>query len=110
MVEKCFLVLGLSYLCVAFATPKTGIVMFVLYNLFHGIAFGGINSALTNLVFDYSPMERRASSLAVSRAIAGLVGFLTTLVTSPLVTFVQKNGNSLFGITVYAQQAGTPMS
>ena len=104
MVEKCFLVLGLSYLCVVFATPKTGIVMFVLYNIFHGIAFGGINSALTNLVFDYSPEERRASSLAVSRAIAGLVGFLTTLVTSPIVTLVQKNGNSIFGITVYAQQ------
>ncbi len=104
MVEKCFIVLGLSMLCVVFATPKTGVPAFIMYNLLHGIAMGGINSAMTNLVFDYAPEETRAASLSVSRATAGLVGFLTTLATSPLITLIQENGNSIFGITVYAQQ------
>ena len=104
MIEKCFLVMGLSLLFVAFAVPSNGIVMFVLYNLFHGIAMGGINSALTNLVLDYSSAENRAPSLAVSRAIAGVTGFVTTLAVSPIVAAIQANGNSVFGITVYAQQ------
>ncbi len=105
MVEKCFLVLALSYLCVVFSTPENGAVMFICYNVIHGIAMGGINSALTNLVFDYVPEENRAPSLAVNRAIAGTIGFVTTLCFSPVVDLIQANGNRIFGITVYAQQA-----
>ena len=32
------------------------------------------------------------------------MGFIATLGASALVTFVQSNGNSLFGISVHAQQ------
>ena len=105
MIEKCFCVLVLSYLCVVFSTPANGAVMFICYNVMHGIAMGGINSALTNLVFDYVPEESRATSLAVNRAIAGTIGFVTTLCFSPIVDLIQGSGNRIFGISVYAQQA-----
>lgn len=104
MIEKCFVFLALSIVCVIFATPKTGVVMFILYYALHGIAMGGVNSALINLVFDYAPLKMRADALAISQAAAGVFGFLTTLCISPLVSFVQKNGNSIFGIGIYAQQ------
>jgi hypothetical protein len=68
------------------------------------MALGGINSALINLIFDYVPIEKRADSLAIAQAIAGLAGFLTTLCFSPLVFYIQNSGNSIFGLTVYAQQ------
>ena len=104
MIEKCFLFLALSTVCVIFATPKTGLVMFILYYALHGIAMGGVNSALINLVFDYAPFEMRTDALALTQAAAGVSGFLTTLCISPLVSFVQKNGNGIFGIGIYAQQ------
>lgn len=104
MIEKCFIILAISYGCVAAAMPGNGLVMFILYYVFHGIAMGGINSALTNLVFDYSPYEIRSDALAISQAIAGLVGFLTTICVSPLITQIQQNGNHILGIPVYAQQ------
>lgn len=110
MIEKCFLVLGASFVCVVFATPSNGMLMFIFYNMLHGIAMGGINSALTNLVFDYAEEEKRASSLAVSKAIAGTVGFFATLLCSPLVRLIQDRGNSIFGITVYAQQVVSAFS
>lgn len=104
MIEKCFIFMGLSQLSVIFAVPATGKVMFVIYYILHGIALGGINSAFINLIFDYVPIEKRADSLAVTQAVAGLTGFITTLCISPAVTYIQNNENSIFGLNIYAQQ------
>ena len=65
---------------------------------------GGINSGLSNIIFDYAPRESRSDALALSQAVSGLIGFLTTLAASPLVSFIQNNGNSILGIHLYAQQ------
>ena len=37
-------------------------------------------------------------------ALSGLAGFLTTLLYSAFVDYVEKNSNTLFGIHVYPQQ------
>lgn len=107
MIEKCLIILAVSYACVIAAVPSNGIIMFALYYLLHGIAMGGINSALINLVFDYSPYEIRSDALAISQAEAGIVGFLSTICISPLVTHIQQNGNRIFGMPIFAQQAVT---
>lgn len=104
MLEKCFLILIFDRLCVVFATPSTGIVTVALHIILNAVAMGGLNSALINLVFDYVAPEKRADSLAICLAVSGTIGFLTTLLASPLVSIMQKNGNQLFGITIYAQQ------
>ncbi len=104
MIEKCLMVLLVAYLCAAFAVPANGRVMFALYFVFHGIAQGGINSALTNMIFDYVPEGERSDSLAICQAAAGSLGFAATVCASPLVATVQRGGNSLFGIPLYAQQ------
>ena len=104
MIEKCFIFLGLSQLCVTVAVPSNGMVMFVLYSIINGIAQGGINSALTNLVFDHVPVEKRADSLAVTQALAGLAGFIATVCISPVVSYIQNNSNHILGLPIYAQQ------
>lgn len=104
MIEKCFLILAISYICVIFSVPSNGRIMFILYYAFHGCAMGGINSALTNMIFDYTSYEKRSDSLAVCQAVAGTVGFVTTLLVSPLVSHIQSSNNSIFGINIYAQQ------
>ena len=110
MIEKCFAFLAVSAVCVMFATPSNGLIMFVLYYLFHGIAMGGINSAMVNMVFDYAPFEMRSDALAISQAAAGIAGFVTTVCISPLVTRMQNGGNSIWGVTVYAQQVLSAIS
>lgn len=103
-IEKCLFILLPSYICVVLSTPQTGKLMFVFYYICHGIAMGGIGSAMINLIFDYAPPKKRSDSLAVCQATAGLVGFLSTMAVSPVVRLIQENGNKIFGITVYAQQ------
>ncbi len=104
MIEKCFIFLALGQLSIIFAFPATGKIMFVLYYILNGIALGGINSALINLIFDYVPIDKRSDSLAITQATAGLIGFLTTLCVSPLVSYIQRNNNSILGLPIYAQQ------
>ncbi|MBR3961473.1 MAG: MFS transporter [Clostridia bacterium] len=108
LLEKCFIICGISILCFAFAAPNTNkaltFIPIILYTLLHGISMGGINSGLSNIIFDYAPKHARSDALALSQAISGLVGFLATLAVSPLVGFIQDNGNTLFGIPIYAQQ------
>ena len=110
MLEKCLIFYGLSQICIIFAVPLTGKVMFIFYHLLHGIAMGGLNSSLINLIFDYVSPEKRADSLAVTQSLAGLTGFLTTLCISPLVSYIQDSGNSFFGIPVYSQQLVTAIA
>ena len=104
MMEKCLIFLGAAQLCILFAVPSNGAVMFALYYFFYGVAMGGINSALINLIFDYIAPEKRSDSLAITQAVSGLAGFLTTICLSSLVTLVQKSDNTIFGVHIYAQQ------
>ncbi len=99
-----FLIAGASFLVVAFATPQNGSIIFILHYILYGISMGGINSALINLCYDYAPVEKRVGALAVTQALSGVVGFLTTTLVSLLVGKIQGNGNQLFGIDIYAQQ------
>lgn len=104
MVEKCFIFIALAFLCVFFAVPSNGIVFFALYHIFHGIAYGGISSALINLVFDHASPDERADSLAICQATSGAAGFITTLLISPVISLIQTSGNRIFGFPLYAQQ------
>jgi Na+/melibiose symporter-like transporter len=104
MVRWCFLIAAGGFASVVFSNPSNGLVLFSLYSVSHAMALGGINSALINLCYDYAPVETRSDALAFIQAMSGAAGFLTTLVISPLVSRIQNNGNTLFGIPMYAQQ------
>lgn len=104
MVRWCFLIAAGGFAAVVFSGPSNGLVLFSLYSVCHAVALGGINSALTNLCYDYAPVETRSDALAFIQAMSGAAGFLTTLAISPLVSRIQNNGNTLFGIPLYAQQ------
>ncbi len=116
MLRICFVFAFLGFLAVTVAYPTDkglhlfgynftyGKIASILHFVTHGIAMAGIDSALINLIFDYVPFDTRADSLAVTQSLSGLMGFLATFVAGLLVTYIQQNGNSLFGVMVYAQQ------
>jgi len=104
MIVWCMLIAMLGFLAASFSTPQTGKIFQTAYMVLNAVAMGGINSALINLVFDYTTPEHRSDALAVNQAFSGLAGFLSTLAASVLVTHIQKNSNTLFGVKIYAQQ------
>ena len=104
MVRLCLTVAAVAFLINGFCTPENGKIVFTVYYTLYAVAMAGINSALINLCYDYAPMEKRTSALAITQAISGCVGFFSTLLMSRVVEKIQSDGNTLWGISLYAQQ------
>ena len=110
VMKICILISALGYFLNVFTVPSNGYVLYTSFQLLNAVSSAGINSALINLVYDYVSIEKRSDGLAVTQTFAGLVGFFTTLIVSKLVEYIQGNGNMLFGISLYAQQAASLIS
>jgi len=107
MMEKCLFFVLASDVFVMISQPSIGRVTWMIASIFSGIASGGINSALVNVIFDCVPMERRSDSLAISQSLSGVVGFVATLSVSPLLAHLQEVRNEtgeILGMPIYAQQ------
>ena len=104
MLNVCFIVMFAGFVVNVFTVPSNGAILFTVYYMLYAIAMAGINSATINLIYDYVDQDKRVGALSLNSTFAGFAGFFTTLAVSPLVTYIQNNGNTLFGIPVYAQQ------
>lgn len=107
MLNICLSVEAVALAVNIFTVPANGHVLYTVYFILHGVALAGANSSLINLIYDYVKPNQRTAAMAIRCAVAGIVGFLTTFVASFLVSAIQKAGNQLFGIPVYAQQVTT---
>jgi len=110
MVSICLCIAGAGFFVNIFTVPANGKLFYTLYYALYAIAMGGINSALTNLVFDMVGPEKRSNALALSQAVSGVLGFVTTLIVSGLVSHIQENGNRFFGMDLYAQQVTSALA
>ena len=104
MLYICFGIEAIAFLTSSFIAPSNGGYMYFVYYILYSVGFAGINSSIINLIYDYVDDDRRTNALALVNAASGFVGFFATLAVSPLVAAIQKNGNKIFGINLYAQQ------
>ncbi len=104
MLNICFIIMFVGFAVNVFTVPKNGKVLYTIYEVLYAIAMAGINSATINLIYDYVDKEKRIGALALNSTFAGFAGFFTTLIVSPLVSYIQNNGNVFLGLNVYAQQ------
>ncbi len=104
MLYICFGIEAVAFLTAMFITPSNGKVVYIIYYVLYCIGCAGINSAIINLIYDYVDYDKRISALALVNTASGFAGFLATLAVSPLVSYVQDNGNKIFGLSLHAQQ------
>ena len=104
MLIVCFSIAAVAYGVNIFTVPSNGKIFYFIHYALHCIAMAGINSATINLIYDYVEPNQRTQALALNQTLAGFTGFFVTLIMSPLVAFIQNNGNCIFGLSVYAQQ------
>ncbi len=109
MLLICFVLMLAAFGMMIFARPETRYI-YIGYMIMHSIGMAGINSSEINLVLDYTSRTLRVGALAIKGLICGFTGFFTTLAVTPLVDYIQKNGNRIFGIQIYAQQATSIIS
>ena len=104
MLNICFIIMLIGFGINMFTVPNNGKILYTIYYMLNAIAMAGINSATINLIYDYVDKEKRIGALALNSTFAGFAGFITTLLVSPLVTYIQNNGNTFLGFSIYAQQ------
>ena len=104
LLTLCFIIDAAAYFVNTFTVPVNGKIFYTTYYILAAIAMAGINSGSLNILYEYMPPEKRTGALAFKSSVSGIVGFLITLLASPLVKFIQERGNILFGKTIYAQQ------
>jgi Na+/melibiose symporter-like transporter len=104
MLNICFIIMLAAFTINVFTVPQNGKVFYTVYYMLSAIAMAGINSATINLIYDYVDKGKRIGALALNSTLAGFAGFFTTLAVSPLVSYIQSNGNKFLGLNVYAQQ------
>lgn len=95
---------AVGYCINIFTAPSNGKVLYTIYYMLYCTAMAGMNSAILNLIYDYVEPDERSGAIALNQTISGIAGFVITLVLSPMLSLIQKSGNKLLGITVYAQQ------
>ena len=103
MLIPIFSLAAVAYIFGTFAAPGTE-WMFVAYKVLRAVAYVGINSGTYNLMLDYITTDRSDYAIALNNCIIGLAGFLSTLVGSVILSRIQSNGNTVFGLPVFAQQ------
>ena len=104
MLNICFVIVFVAYSINMFTVPANGKVFYTIYYMLYAIAMGGINSAGTNLIYDFVEPDKRVAALALQHTLAGFAGFFATILVGFLVDYIQKSGNTFFGMNVYAQQ------
>lgn len=93
-----------AFLVNSFAAPGFFRYFYIAYTVLHAIFMAGTNSGMTNVVFDYVTPSHRSYALGVKAALGGFAGFFASLLGARILDTVQRNGNMIFGISVYAQQ------
>lgn len=104
MLNVCYLFMAAAFAVNIFTTPENGKILFSIYYLLYALGCAGITSSEINLVYESVDHEHRMGALALKSTVSGLSGFAASLLVSPLVDYIQRNGNRFWGIQVYAQQ------
>lgn len=76
-----------------------------IYTVLYSVSLAGLNQNMFNMVFNYVPADYFVHATAIKNSIGGVCGFLASLLGGRLLGRIQQNGNTLFGLRVYGQQA-----
>ena len=104
MVRLCFCIAAAGFFVNIFTVPENGRVFYMLYYCLNAAAMAGINSSISNLIFDHVHGPNRRSALAINSSVGGIAGFTATCVMSAVVAKIQQGGNSLMGMAMYPAQ------
>jgi len=91
-------------------TTKSTWYLIIIYTILRACATAGTNANSYNIVYSYVDSKYIVQAMAIKNCIGGLFGFGASVLGGMILDYVQKNGNSLFGLNVYGQQVLTAIS
>lgn len=87
-----------------FTTPDS-VWCVAVFTLLYSVAQAGTNQNSYNIVYSYVDSEYISQAMALKNCIGGIFGFAASVAAGKILTAISNNGNTLFGIHIYGQQA-----
>ena len=98
------LALGLNFLTITFTMPFNAYPLTVLASFLSSTAWAFVGIGLFGIQLDFYRSDKRMIWLTLTSSIAGLLGFMTSIVGGRLLDVLQKADLHLLGQKIYAQQ------
>lgn len=92
-----------AYLVNIFVTPKTWWLI-IIYTILYNASLAGISQNFYNITYSYVDKKYIVQAIAIKNSVAGVIGFAASICAGKLLSFVQTNGNTFFGMAIYGQQ------
>ena len=108
-IELGLIIAALSFAVNIFTTPATR-YLYVVYILLHSVCYAGISQNLYNITYNFVDSRYIAEAMAIKNCIGGICGFGASLLASRLLSHIQENGNTFFGMDLYGQQVLSAIS
>ena len=74
------------------------------------MSVAGTNANKFNITYSYVKREYISQAMAKQNCISGVLGFFASLIGIVILTYIQNNNNTFFGIHVYGQQVLSAIS
>ena len=84
--------------------------MMIVHTVLYYISMAGTGQNMVNMCFSYVEPQNLVAAMAIRNSIAGVFGFIASMVGSRILALIQQNNNQLFGVTVYGQQVLSALS
>ena len=91
-------------------TQKNTWWLIIVYTVLYNVSIAGTNANKFNITYSYVKSEYLVQAMAIQNCISGVLGFCASLVGSFILSYIQKNGNMIFGVSVYGQQVLSAVS
>ncbi len=108
-IERALVIAAIAFAINMFTTKKLWWLI-IIYTVLYNASIAGTNANKFNITYSYVKSEYLVQAMAIQNSISGISGFLATLVGSVILSNIQRNGNTLFGIRVYGQQVLSAIS
>ncbi len=93
----------LAYIINVFVAPETWWLV-IIFTLIYHISCAGTGQNMMNIIYSYVDSRYFVEASAIKNSVSGLCGFGASLLGGVILDAVQKNGNQIFGISLYGQQ------
>ena len=97
------IIMLVSFATVIFTTKETWYLI-IIQTILYNVGLAGTNQNSSNILFSYVKPEFISEALAIKCCIAGICGFLSSIVAGNFLDLIQEKGVTLFGIAINGQQ------
>ena len=91
-------------------TARSTRYLIIIFTILYNCSLAGTNQNSFNIAYSYVEQKYVVQAMAIKNSLAGICGFTASIIGGKLLSAIQANGNTLFGMPLLGQQALSAIS